>query len=185
MPLVGIGSQIPFFRRLIDWLGIKIQSEAREQYKSFIAQYTEDHLTEPQTQNQEELLNSLNDLMLQRIAKNRMGKGSSQIQGLSSLAVLGEGVQGLKEQINSVQASSTAVTASSPIEDGEKSRTPIKPDSPITTAETTSLAAIPSNIIAASPDARQDTIEAIPSEALAKVRWSVLTIDQVLRIFIF
>ena len=71
VPLTGVGSQLPFFKRLIDWLGIKIQAEAREEYKSFIAQYTEEHLTEPQTQNQTELLHSLNDLMLGRIAKNR------------------------------------------------------------------------------------------------------------------
>lgn len=71
VPLTGLGSQLPFFKRLIDWLGIGVQAEAREDYKSIVAQYTREKLSEPQTQNQVELLNSLNDLMLQRIARNR------------------------------------------------------------------------------------------------------------------
>ena len=74
VPLTGLGSQIPFFRRLIDWLGIKVQAEAREKYKSFIAQYTEEKLSGPQTENQMEVLNSLNNMMLQRIANNRFGR---------------------------------------------------------------------------------------------------------------
>lgn len=71
VPLTGLGSQLPFFKRLIDWLGIGVQAEAREEYKSIVAQYTREKLSEPQTENQVELLNSLNDLMLQRIARNR------------------------------------------------------------------------------------------------------------------
>lgn len=71
MPLTGLGSQLPFFKRLIDWLGIGVQAEAREDYKSIVAQYTREKLSEPQTANQEELLHSLNDLMLERIARNR------------------------------------------------------------------------------------------------------------------
>jgi hypothetical protein len=71
VPLTGLGSQLPFFKRLVDWLGIGVQAEAREEYKSIVAQYTREKLSEPQTENQVELLHSLNDLMLERIARNR------------------------------------------------------------------------------------------------------------------
>lgn len=84
VPLTGLGSQIPFFRRLIDWLGIKVHAEAREEYKSFVAQYTEEKLTGPQTKNQVELLNSLNDLMLQRIARNRFERQVPKLEMLPS-----------------------------------------------------------------------------------------------------
>ena len=121
VPLVGVGSQIPFFRRLIDWLGIGIQAEAREEYKSFISQYTEEKLTEPQTQNQKELLHSLNDLMLQRIARNRRGKDRTSRKYSSEWARTMAGIvpvqQGLRTPTPT--AAGGSMLASSPLEEGE------------------------------------------------------------------
>lgn len=116
VPLTGVGSQLPFFKRLIDWLGIKIQAEAREEYKSFIAQYTEEHLTEPQTQNQTELLHSLNDLMLGRIAKNRYERPLPDIRMINPSDFLQETAAAAVQTGQYVLGS---VVASSPLESAE------------------------------------------------------------------
>ena len=117
VPLTGLGSQIPFFRRLIDWLGIKVQAEAREQYKSFIAQYTEEKLSEPQTENQKEVLNSLNNMMLQRIANNRFGRDlpASAVADIQAVPTILAG----QEAPSLAQAPLASI-----LEDGEKTTAP-------------------------------------------------------------
>lgn len=61
VPLVGLASQMPFFKRLLNWAGIRMHSEAREQYKSMVSPFTEtDSLTPAQLTNQAELLGELN-----------------------------------------------------------------------------------------------------------------------------
>lgn len=118
VPLTGLGSQLPFFKRLIDWLGIGVQAEAREEYKSIVAQYTREKLSEPQTENQVELLNSLNDLMLQRIARNRFVeppkiKFNPFPFGVAPQAALSTSTEAQESE------SSTAIVAASPLEEGE------------------------------------------------------------------
>lgn len=119
VPLTGLGTQLPFFKRLINWLGIKVHAEARDEYKSFIAQYTEEKLTEPQTANQTELLHSINDLMLKRIARNRYDRDVPIIEmtpvnpfaALAAAPAEGEGTV--------AALPGDAIAASSPIEEHE------------------------------------------------------------------
>ncbi|KAL8280683.1 hypothetical protein RQP46_007006 [Phenoliferia psychrophenolica] len=71
VPLVGIGTTQPFFGRLLNWLGIRVHAEARSEYKSFVQPYIDEKLTEPQRENQKELINDLNDNLMTYIARNR------------------------------------------------------------------------------------------------------------------
>lgn len=115
VPLTGLGSQLPFFKRLIDWLGITVQAEAREEYKSFIAQYTSEKLSAPQTENQLEIMNSLNDLMLGRIARNRYSVGPATLPLDSDASSSAQGLAA--ESVET--ASNQPLTLASPLETSE------------------------------------------------------------------
>ncbi|GAA6025122.1 hypothetical protein JCM11491_004394 [Sporobolomyces phaffii] len=71
VPLVGMGSTTPFFGRLAKWLGIEVHAEARNEYKSFVQPYIDEHLTPPQRANHQELITELNDNLMTYIARNR------------------------------------------------------------------------------------------------------------------
>ena len=45
VPLVGLSTSVPFFGRLLKYLGIEVVAEARTEYKSFVAPYTSEALT--------------------------------------------------------------------------------------------------------------------------------------------
>ncbi|KAH9822657.1 putative protease IV sppA [Melampsora americana] len=74
IPLVGINSTVTFYSRLLNWLGIKVHAEARTDYKSMVAPYTQEQFTTPQAENHSELLEDLNRNMLSLIAVNRFRK---------------------------------------------------------------------------------------------------------------
>ncbi|GAA6030971.1 hypothetical protein JCM8097_008962 [Rhodosporidiobolus ruineniae] len=80
VPLVGMGSTVPFYGRLAKWLGIDVHAEARNEYKSFVQPYIDEQLTEPQRENHLALLSDLNDNLLTYIGRNRYpslgGQGS-------------------------------------------------------------------------------------------------------------
>lgn len=71
VPLVGMSSTIPFYSKLLNFLGIEVYAEARNEYKSFVQPYIGEGFTEPQRINKEELLNDLNDNLMTYIARNR------------------------------------------------------------------------------------------------------------------
>ncbi|KAK4048134.1 hypothetical protein OIV83_005004 [Microbotryomycetes sp. JL201] len=71
VPLVGMGSTTPFFGKLAKWLGIDVHAEARNEYKSFVQPYIDEAFTQPQKDNQVELINDLNNNLLTYIARNR------------------------------------------------------------------------------------------------------------------
>lgn len=154
VPLTGLGSQIPFFRRLIDWLGIKVQAEAREQYKSFIAQYTAERLSEPQAANQKEILNSLNTMMLQRIANNRFG------QDVAAAAVAD--IQSVAQALHGADTSVVSnAPLASPLEPSERpDGLPESEDSPQAT-ETSS------NALTSVPEAVSKAVDALPMASLS------------------
>lgn len=78
IPLVGINSTVTFYSRLLNWLGIKVHAEARTDYKSMVAPYTQEQFTTPQAENHSELLEDLNRNMLSLIAMNRFRNELSQ-----------------------------------------------------------------------------------------------------------
>lgn len=72
VPLTGLGAQIPFFKKVLDYFGIKVLAEARREYKSMISTFSrEESLTEPQVQNEAELLGELNRGLVHALAVNR------------------------------------------------------------------------------------------------------------------
>ncbi|CAO1626134.1 unnamed protein product [Jaminaea pallidilutea] len=73
VPLTGVAAQLPFFAGLLDKLGIRIRAKARSQYKSMISTFTErEGLTEPQAQNEAQLLGDLNHAIASTIGENRL-----------------------------------------------------------------------------------------------------------------
>lgn len=72
IPLTGLGAQIPFFKKVLDYFGIKVLAEARREYKSMISTFSrEDSLPAPQIQNEAELLGELNRGLVHAVAVNR------------------------------------------------------------------------------------------------------------------
>ena len=175
VPLTGVGSQLPFFKRLIDWLGIKIQAEAREEYKSFIAQYTEEHLTEPQTQNQTELLHSLNDLMLGRIAKNRYERPLPDIRMISPSAFLQETAATDSQTGQYVLGS---VVASSPLESAEK---PLAPSN-ATISQAEANESVEDQVLAVLGESTPAVVDVTVSSDSALERVSTIATQSVLRL---
>ncbi|KAG0224459.1 hypothetical protein BGW41_005070 [Actinomortierella wolfii] len=81
LPLVGLSSQVPFFKTLLSRLGIVVRAEARKEYKSMVSPFTETELPLPQKQNLFDLIKGLNHQVLQEIAKTRR----NQLGGLDPL----------------------------------------------------------------------------------------------------
>lgn len=72
VPLTGLGAQIPFFKKVLDYFGIKVLAEARREYKSMISTFSrEESLPAPQIQNEAELLGELNRGLVHAVAVNR------------------------------------------------------------------------------------------------------------------
>lgn len=72
IPLTGLSAQIPFFKKVLDYFGIRVLAEARREYKSMISTFSrEDSLTAPQIHNEAELLGELNRGLVHAIAVNR------------------------------------------------------------------------------------------------------------------
>ncbi|SNX86015.1 related to Signal peptide peptidase [Melanopsichium pennsylvanicum] len=72
IPLTGLGAQIPFFKKVLDYFGIKVLAEARREYKSMVSTFSrEESLPAPQIQNEAELLGELNRGLVHAVAVNR------------------------------------------------------------------------------------------------------------------
>ncbi|GAK65522.1 protease IV sppA [Moesziomyces antarcticus] len=72
VPLTGLGAQIPFFKKVLDYFGIKVLAEARREYKSMVSTFSrEESLPAPQIQNEAELLGELNRGLVHAVAVNR------------------------------------------------------------------------------------------------------------------
>ncbi|WFD36303.1 hypothetical protein MCUN1_003182 [Malassezia cuniculi] len=72
VPLTGLSAHIPFYRRLLDWAGIKVHAEARNEYKSMVSPFVErDSLPPAQLKNQAELIGELNYGYANAIGKSR------------------------------------------------------------------------------------------------------------------
>ncbi|KAI8456846.1 hypothetical protein BY996DRAFT_4579107 [Phakopsora pachyrhizi] len=71
LPLVGVNGTVTFYSKLLNWLGINVHAEARTDYKSMVAPYTQEQFTKLQAENHQELLNDINSNMLSMIALNR------------------------------------------------------------------------------------------------------------------
>ncbi|EST09578.1 Peptidase S49 [Kalmanozyma brasiliensis GHG001] len=72
VPLTGLSAQIPFFKKVLDYFGIKVLAEARREYKSMISTFSrEESLPAPQIQNEAELLGELNRGLVHAVAVNR------------------------------------------------------------------------------------------------------------------
>ena len=72
VPLTGLGAQIPFFKRALEYFGIKMHAEARREYKSMVSTFSRDESLPPaQAQNEAELLGELNRGLMHAIGVNR------------------------------------------------------------------------------------------------------------------
>ncbi|KAN0060097.1 hypothetical protein ACQY0O_008070 [Thecaphora frezii] len=72
VPLTGMGAQIPFFKKVLEYFGIKVHAEARREYKSMISTFSRDESLPPaQMQNEAELLGELNRGLMHAIGVNR------------------------------------------------------------------------------------------------------------------
>lgn len=69
--LIGLRTEVPFFRGTLDWLGIKPVFGHREEYKSAANSLTETAMTGPQREETEALLNSVSGQVMRGIADSR------------------------------------------------------------------------------------------------------------------
>ncbi|UZJ52074.1 hypothetical protein CBS101457_001394 [Exobasidium rhododendri] len=72
VPLTGVAMQIPFVKRALDWIGIKVYAEARREFKSMISTFTESEGLPPaQLQDEARLLGELSRGLAHAIGVNR------------------------------------------------------------------------------------------------------------------
>lgn len=69
--LVGVMAETPFFRDLLDAIGVVPRFSGRKEYKTFINQYTERELTAPHRESLSRLLESQNESLVQGIVEGR------------------------------------------------------------------------------------------------------------------
>ncbi|GAA97769.1 uncharacterized protein L969DRAFT_43254 [Mixia osmundae IAM 14324] len=69
--LTGLSAEIPFYKRLLDWAGVRILSETRERFKSVTAPYVHEELPLAQRENQQEVMQQLSDAMALMIGEGR------------------------------------------------------------------------------------------------------------------
>ncbi len=69
--LVGLRIEMPYLRGTLDMLGITPSVEHREQYKDAANMFTEKHMTDPEREELQALLDSINAQMVADIAKDR------------------------------------------------------------------------------------------------------------------
>jgi signal peptide peptidase SppA len=72
IPLMGTRMEIPFFKRTLDWLGIKVHAEARKDYKSMVSSFIQnDELPPAQLEDESRLLGELSRSIAHGVGVNR------------------------------------------------------------------------------------------------------------------
>ncbi|KAI8320867.1 hypothetical protein GQ54DRAFT_317865 [Martensiomyces pterosporus] len=71
VPLSGLSSTQLYFKDLIDKIGVKVHVEARKEYKSVVAPFSQSSMPEKHRENMMSILQSLNDTMISDIAQSR------------------------------------------------------------------------------------------------------------------
>ena len=100
VPLVGLSSHIPFYRRLLDWAGIRVHAEARSEYKSMVSPFVErDALPPAQLKNHAELIGELNYGYAHAVGRSRFPELSESQAADKVLALAKEGPYSAKEAV--------------------------------------------------------------------------------------
>ncbi|KAJ2374934.1 hypothetical protein IW150_002829 [Coemansia sp. RSA 2607] len=71
VPLVGVSSTQLYFKRLTEKVGVKVHVEARKEYKSVVAPFSQESMPEKHRENLVSILHSLNDTLVSDIALTR------------------------------------------------------------------------------------------------------------------
>ncbi|KAJ3280289.1 hypothetical protein HK104_000775, partial [Borealophlyctis nickersoniae] len=71
IPLIGLATQAPFVRTLLDRLGVRVRAHSRGEFKSVTSPFTETDWPLPQIENLSDMLGSLNDQLVKGIATSR------------------------------------------------------------------------------------------------------------------
>ncbi|KAJ1953336.1 hypothetical protein EC988_003053 [Linderina pennispora] len=71
LPLTGLSGTQMYFKDLLDKIGLRMHVEARKEYKSVVAPYSQSSMPEKHRENMMDLLNSLNDTIIDDIATSR------------------------------------------------------------------------------------------------------------------
>lgn len=75
IPLTGTRMEIPFIKRALDWLGIKVHAEARRDYKSMVSTFVQaDGLPPAQLEDEARLLGELSRSVAHAVGVNRFPK---------------------------------------------------------------------------------------------------------------
>lgn len=74
VPLVGLGSSLTFFRRMLQWLGVRVLSETRNEYKSVTSAFVHDELPPEQLANLSDVLGGLQHNMARLLGQNRFSE---------------------------------------------------------------------------------------------------------------
>ncbi|PWN38022.1 uncharacterized protein FA14DRAFT_104821, partial [Meira miltonrushii] len=72
IPLTGTRMEIPFFKKALDWVGIKVHAEARKEFKSMVSSFIQDEELPPaQLEDESRLLGELSRSIAHGIGVNR------------------------------------------------------------------------------------------------------------------
>ncbi|KAJ3091897.1 hypothetical protein HK102_012819 [Quaeritorhiza haematococci] len=141
LPLTGMATAQPFFKPLLERLGVHIRSHAVGEYKSVNSAFTEERWPKAQRENLTAMLRSLNQQLVSDIAQSR----SKFLSHLTSFAPLDLNV--IQERPENLDYSASTET----IKDGRPEKTPPSPDQ------------LPESDIAKSADAATNKVSSILS----------------------
>ncbi|WFD26830.1 hypothetical protein MNAN1_001819 [Malassezia nana] len=99
VPLVGLQAQLPFVRRLLSWLGVRVHSETRKELKSMTSMFVHDELPSAQLANYAEMLGDMQRHFARYLGQNRFKRQGREAATDRAVELMQEGPYTAREAL--------------------------------------------------------------------------------------
>ena len=100
VPLVGMEAHVPFVRRLLSWLGVRVHSETRKELKSMTSTFVHDELPAAQLANYAEMLGDMQRHFARYLGQNRFKRDGLEAATDRAAALMHEGPYSAREALD-------------------------------------------------------------------------------------
>ncbi|WFD19467.1 hypothetical protein MCAP1_001697 [Malassezia caprae] len=100
VPLVGMEAHVPFVRRLLAWLGVRVHSETRKELKSMTSTFVHDELPPAQLANYAELLGDMQRHFARYLGQNRYKRDGLEAATDRAAALMHDGPYSAREALD-------------------------------------------------------------------------------------
>jgi len=100
VPLVGMEAHVPFVRRLLAWLGVRVHSETRKELKSMTSTFVHDELPPAQLANYAEMLGDMQRHFARYLGQNRFKRDGLEAATDRAAALMHEGPYSAREALD-------------------------------------------------------------------------------------